>query len=228
MDMDVMQRYMHGWRDMTSIMANQGYWTYRMVNSPRQLEEKICLFWHGILCVGDSKCMAANQILVQLNNFRAHGFGSFSDLLMGLASDPAMIYYLDNQLSHKEAVNENWGRELLELFSMGVSNYTEVDVREASRAFTGWTIAPKLPRQPFGRFPWAFEYLGEDHDDGEKTFLGHTGNLNGEDIIDIIVKEPATARFICRPLYYPVTCPSRRSMSFFRSSSVDISLVARS
>ena len=120
MDMDVMERYMHGWRDMTSIMANQGYWTYRMVNSPRQLEEKICLFWHGILCVGDSKCMAANQILVQLNNFRAHGFGSFSDLLMGLASDPAMIYYLDNQLSHKEAVNENWGRELLELFSMGV------------------------------------------------------------------------------------------------------------
>ena len=84
---------------------------------------------------------------------------------------------------------------------MGVSNYTEVDVREASRAFTGWTIAAKLPRQPFGRFPWAFEYLAEDHDDGEKTFLGHTGDLNGEDIIDIIAKEPATARFICRHLY---------------------------
>jgi uncharacterized protein (DUF1800 family) len=74
-------------------------------------------------------------------------------------------------------------------------------VRETSRAFTGWTIRPKLPRQPFGRFPWRFEYLAEDHDDSEKTFLGHTGNFNGEDIIDIIVKEPATSRFICRHLY---------------------------
>jgi len=122
-------------------------------------------------------------------------------MLVELSKNPAMIYWLDNNENHRDAVNENWGRELLELFSMGVSNYTEVDVREASRAFTGWTIMPKLPRQPFGRFPWRFEYLGEDHDDGEKTFLGHTGNLNGEDIVDIIVKEPATARFICRHLY---------------------------
>ena len=84
---------------------------------------------------------------------------------------------------------------------MGVSNYTEVDVRECSRAFTGWTIQAKLPRQPFGRFPWRFEYLAEDHDDGEKTFLGETGNFNGEDIIEIIVRQSATARFICRHLY---------------------------
>jgi uncharacterized protein (DUF1800 family) len=206
MDMDVMQRYMHGWRDMTSIMANQGYWTYRMVNSPRQLEEKICLFWHGILCVGDSKCMAANQILVQLNNFRAHGFGSFSDLLMGLASDPAMIYYLDNQLSHKEAVNENWGRELLELFSMGVgmdgnSNYSEEDVQACARAFTGWTIANAIPRYPYGRHNNTYLYNQFDHDDGEKTFLGETGPFNGEDIIAIIAKQPSTARFISRHLY---------------------------
>ena len=84
---------------------------------------------------------------------------------------------------------------------MGVSNYTEVDVREASRAFTGWTITPKLPRQPYGRYPWRFEYREEDHDFEEKTFLGQSGNFNGEDIIDIVVKEPATSRFICRHLY---------------------------
>jgi uncharacterized protein (DUF1800 family) len=112
-----------------------------------------------------------------------------------------MIYWLDNNENHRDAVNENWGRELLELFSMGVSNYTEVDVREASRAFTGWTIQPKLPRQPYGRYPWKFAYREEDHDFTEKTFLGETGNLNGEDIIDIVVKAPATARFICRHLY---------------------------
>ncbi|MBN41302.1 MAG: hypothetical protein CL757_05590, partial [Chloroflexi bacterium] len=84
---------------------------------------------------------------------------------------------------------------------MGVSNYTEVDVREASRAFTGWTLGNKVPRLPYGRFSWSFEYREEDHDDTDKTFLGYTGNFGGEDIIDIILKEPATSRFICRHLY---------------------------
>ena len=79
--------------------------------------------------------------------------------------------------------------------------YSEDDIKEASRAFTGWTIAPKLPRQPLGRFPWGFHYKPEDHDEGDKTFLGHTGNFNGDDIIDIIVKQPAAARFISRHLY---------------------------
>jgi uncharacterized protein (DUF1800 family) len=98
-------------------------------------------------------------------------------------------------------VNENWGRELLELFSMGQGTYTEKDVREASRAFTGWGIAVKIPRLPYGRFPWDFEYNAEDHDDTEKEFLGHKGNFNGEDIIDIVVQQPACANFICRHLY---------------------------
>src|SRR5713226_9284158 len=92
-------------------------------------------------------------------------------------------------------------RELLELFSMGVGNYTEKDVREASRAFTGWTFETKIPRLPYGRFPWKFEYRPEDHDDGEKEFLGHRGRLNGEDIINIVVEQPACARFVCRHLY---------------------------
>ena len=133
--------------------------------------------------------------------FREHGLGNYREMLMELAKNPAMIFWLDNNENHRDAVNENWGRELLELFSMGVGNYTEIDVREASRAFTGWTIAPKLPRSPYGRFPWRFEFREEDHDDTEKTFLGQTGNLDGEDIIDIIVMEPATSRFICRHLY---------------------------
>ena len=203
--MDVMQRYM-GWRDMGYLAANQGYWTYRMVNSPRQLEEKMCLFWHSIFCVGDSKCMAPQNILIQLNKFRARGFGSFSDLLLDLASDPAMLYYLDNQLSHKDAVNENWGRELLELFSMGVgmddhANYTEEDVQACAQAFTGWTVANGMPRYPYGRYDNQFLYNQFDHIDDDKTFLGETGNFNGQEIIEIIAKQPATARFISRHLY---------------------------
>ena len=112
-----------------------------------------------------------------------------------------MIYWLDNNENHEYAINENWGRELLELFSMGVGSYTEGDIKEAARAFTGWTITPKIPRQPYKRFPWSFEYRYDDHDEGEKIFLGERGRFNGEDIIDIIVRQPATARFISRHLY---------------------------
>ena len=176
-------------------------WLYHMITTQRPLHEKVALFWHHVFATGNAKVDNCDQMLEQLVMFRKFGMGSYKELITEVSKNPAMIFWLDNNENHRDAVNENWGRELLELFSMGVSNYTEVDVREASRAFTGWTIMPKLPRQPFGRFPWRFEYLGEDHDDGEKTFLGHTGNLNGEDIIDIIVKEPATARFICRHLY---------------------------
>ena len=127
--------------------------------------------------------------------------GNLGELLVELAKDPAMIFWLDNNENHKRAPNENWGRELLELFSMGVGNYTEQDVYEGSRAFTGWTLTAKMPRWPYGRFPWHFVFRPEDHDFSEKSFLGHTGRFNGEDIIDIILRQPACARFIARHLY---------------------------
>ncbi len=174
---------------------------YQMVNTENPLVEKVSLFWHHVFATGNSKVDNCDQLLEQLDMFRKYGMGSYRDMLVELAKNPAMIFWLDNNENHRDAVNENWGRELLELFSMGVSTYTEVDVREASRAFTVWTISPKIPRLPYGRFPWKFEYREEDHDDTEKMFLGQTGNFDGEDIIDIIVKEPATSRFICRHLY---------------------------
>ena len=204
--MDLLQRHFIDWKQINGLETNQTHWTYRMVNSPRQLEEKMCLFWHGIFCVGNSKCNNGRQILLQLNKFRSHGMGKFPNLLMELASDPAMVYYLDNQLSHKDAINENWGRELLELFSLGVGmdghpNYSEDDVKECARAFTGWTIGNAIPRYPFGRHEALFLYNEFDHDDEEKTFLGETGRWNGQDIIRIIVKQPAAARFVSRHLY---------------------------
>ena len=138
--------------------------------------------------------------------FRTNGLGSFANLLHGLAKDPAMMFYLDNCMSHKDAINENWGRELLELFSLGAgmdgqANYSEDDVKEAARAFTGWTVTNSIPRYPYAKYPAKFMYDPSDHDDGEKTFLGETGRLNGEDIINIIVKQPSCARFISRHLY---------------------------
>ncbi len=182
-------------------VMGQANWLYNMVSTDKPLEEKMALFWHHVFATGNSKLDNCDQMLVQIDMFREKGMGNYRDLIMDLSKNPAMIFWLDNNENHRDAVNENWGRELLELFTMGVSNYTEVDVREASRAFTGWTISPKLPRQPYGRYPWYFSYREEDHDFGEKTFLGQTGNFNGEDIIDIVVNEPATARFICRHLY---------------------------
>ena len=204
--LDLLQRYHIEWKDLNDIEVDQMYWTYRLINSPRPLEEKICLFWHGIFCVGQSKCEHGRQISLQLDKFRRHGLGRVNDLLIELARDPAMVYYLDNQMSHKGSVNENWGRELLELFSIGVGmdgipNYSEDDVKEAARAFTGWTIGNAIPRYPYHRYEAIFLYNPDDHDQGLKTFLGETGPWNGEDIVDIICKQPAAARFIARHLY---------------------------
>ena len=206
LDLDIMLRYKTEWVSKNGLEGQQEEWAYRMINTKRPLEEKIALFWHGILCTGHAKCENPRQQQFEIDMFREQGLGKFDNLLMGLASDPAMVFFLDNCMSHKGAINENWGRELLELFSMGVGmdnhpNYSEEDVKEAARAFTGWTVANAMPRYPYGRYSAQFIYDPKDHDDDEKTFLGETGNWNGEDIINIIARQPATARFIARHLY---------------------------
>ena len=198
---EMMRYHPWTWRPGTLPGMGAAEWMRDLLNTKRPLEEKMALFWHQVFATGVSKVDHYDDVMDMIVKFRKYGLSNYRDLLLEMAKDPAMIYWLDNCDNHATAVNENWGRELLELFSMGVGNYTEVDVRECSRAFTGWTIKPKLPRGPIGRFDWFFEFREEDHDDGEKTFLGETGNFNGEDIIDIICQQPATAGFICRHLY---------------------------
>lgn len=195
-------RYHHSqWKPGTMGGLGQSSWVWRMISTKTPLQEKMCLFWHQIFATGVSKVDHYDEITDMVDMFRESGLGNYREILLEVAKSPAMIFWLDNNENHAHAVNENWGRELLELFTMGVGNYTETDVREASRAFTGWTITPKLPRFHMGRWDWYFQYKSENHDNGEKTFLGHTGNFNGEEIIDIILKQPATARFIARHLY---------------------------
>ena len=189
------------WKPGTIQGMGHATWLYQMLNTEAPLREKMALFWHGVFATGVSKVDHWDEIMDMVDMLRENGMGSYRDLLVEVAKNPAMIYWLDNNENHADAVNENWGRELLELFSMGVGNYTEDDVSECSRAFTGWTISPKLPRFPMGRFDWFFEYRDDDHDDGEKTFLGQTGRFTGEDIIDIICRQQATAQFISRHLY---------------------------
>jgi len=200
-DIELLYRFIPGYEGALGPPLNQAEWVYRMINTQRPLEEKMALFWHQLFATGNSKVDNPPELTQQIAMFRECGMGRFRDLLVELARNPAMIFWLDNNGNHRGAINENWGRELLELFSMGVGNYSEDDIKEASRAFTGWTIGPKIPRNPLGRFYWSFEYRPEDHDDGEKTFLGETGAFNGEEIIDIVAKQPATARFLSRHLY---------------------------
>ena len=200
-ELDFLRYHPWGWKPGTPQGMGAAQWLFFMVNTKRPLEEKMALFWHHVFATGVSKVDHYDEVQELVDMFRERGMGNYRELLQELAKSPAMLFWLDNNENHAEAVNENWGRELLELFSLGVGNYTEVDVRECSRAFTGWTMSPKLPRFPMGRFDWVFEYKEEDHDDTEKTFLGHTGRFNGEDIIDIVCGQAATARFICRHLY---------------------------
>ena len=175
---------------------------YRLVMTQQPLREKLALFWHQVFATGETKVMGPFDLLQQVEIFRTHGMGNFKVLLTEVARDPAMLFWLDNNENHKRATNENWGRELLELFTMGVGNYNEYDVKEASKAFTGWTMGGKLPPiAHYGPFRWEFEYRPEDHDVSEKHFLGHNGRFNGEDIIDVIIRQPACARFLARHLY---------------------------
>ena len=133
-------------------------WLYHLVNTKRPLQEKIALFWHNVFATGLAKVEHDGHMSRQVEMFREYGMGNYRDLLVRLAKDPAMIFWLDNNENHKRAPNENWGRELLELFSLGVGNYTEEDVYECSRAFTGWTITAKIPTQPYHGGYWNFAF----------------------------------------------------------------------
>ena len=207
---DVIRRYHTEQAELRLSDGAAANWMYRMITTKNPLEEKMSLFWHSLFATGYVKLNQANALLNQIEMFRKYGLGNYATLLVELSKDPAMIIWLDNNDNHKEAINENYGRELLELFSMGIGNYSEQDIKECARAFTGWTLgnaeymATRASRDsiwPYSRINWHFQYRAYDHDDGEKTFLGETGNFNGQDIVDIIAKQEATARFVSTRMF---------------------------
>src|SRR5206468_6244639 len=165
-------------------------WANRMLHTRHPREEKMALFWHGHFAVNEAKIRDYRKTLGQLELFQKKGTGNFHDLLVAVAQDPAMLSFLDAGVNVKGAPNENFAREIMELFTMGVGNYSEKDVREAARAFTGWNYVDLQ-----------FVVHKEKHDEAPKTFLGNTGNFDGVDVIDIILKQPVTARFIAGKIY---------------------------
>ena len=163
-------------------------WLDQMINSEAQLREKMSLFWHGHFA-----CRVINIFFQQqlLNIVRENALGNFGDLLREISKSPAMLSFLNNQQNKKQHPNENFAREVMELFTMGRGNYTESDVKEAARAFTGWgfNLKGEFVERPFL------------HDTGNKTFLGKTGNFNGDDVIDILLEQKQTAKFIAQKLF---------------------------
>ena len=166
------------------------WWANRMVSSPRPLEEKMALFWHGHFASNEAKVRDYRKLLAQLEIFQKQGLGNFRDLTVAVAQSPSMLAFLDAGVNVKGASNENFAREIMELFTMGVGNYTENDIREAARAFTGWNYVNVN-----------FVVNKDQHDDGEKTVLGKIGRFDGVDVIDIIMQQPCTADYIAGKIY---------------------------
>jgi uncharacterized protein (DUF1800 family) len=168
----------------------QTWWLYRMLYTPHPLQEKLTLFWHNHFATSNAKVQNARFMLGQYELMRHHALGNFATLLQEISKDPAMMIWLDTRDSKKGNPNENYARELMELFSLGIGHYTEQDIREAARAFTGWEVQGD---EGFFR--------ASQHDDGEKTVFGRKGNWKGEDIVRLCLDQKACASFIVTKLF---------------------------
>ncbi len=171
------------------IATAQMWWLDRMLRTQHPLAEKMAFFWHGHFATSIRK-VPAQLMVAQIDLFRRQGLGNFRSLLLAASKDPAMLVWLDNRYNNKAHPNENYAREIMELFALGLGNYTEDDIKDAARAFTGWTLDKNL----------AFVFNVKAHDDGAKTVLGNTGELTGEDVVATIVRQNIHQRFICRKL----------------------------
>jgi uncharacterized protein (DUF1800 family) len=178
----------------------QGWWLYRMIHTPHPFQERMTLFWHNHFATSIVK--VRQPALMKQQNFllRKHALGKLRPLVLDISRDPAMLIWLDSNSNVKGKPNENYARELLELFTLGVGNYTESDIREAARAFTGWHTSgdDNLSNVNVAR---TFAFRKFLHDDGPKTVLGQTGAWNGDDVVRVVLEQPAAARFLVRKLY---------------------------
>lgn len=202
----------------------RGWWLYRMLSSPTPLRERMTLFWHNHFATSLNKVGRVELMYQQNNTLREHALGLFEPLLLAVSRDPAMIIWLDLERNARGSVNENFGRELMELFTLGVGHYSESDVRNMARAFTGWRIAGVRS-----------EFVPERFDDGPKTLFGQTGNFDGQAALKILLGQPAAARFIVRKLFrhfvsegeVPPDALLEPLVDEFRRSNFDISQTLR-
>ncbi|MCC7518268.1 MAG: DUF1800 domain-containing protein [Verrucomicrobiae bacterium] len=179
-------------REAGGLATARGWWLARMADPAKAAREKMVLFLHGHFATSADKVRSPRLLLAQNRLFRRHAFGAWHDLCLGVAKDPAMLIYLDNAKSRAGNPNENFAREFFELFALGEGNYTEKDIQESARAFTGWSLATEM-REFVIRKPW--------HDGGTKTVFGKTGNFGGEEIVGLTLKQPAAAALLAGKLW---------------------------
>lgn len=202
----------------------KGWWIAEMLATPSPLTERMTLFWHNHFTSSLQKVRAPSLLLRQNQLFRRHATGSFGDLLHAASKDPAMLVYLDAAFNRRGQPNENFAREVMELFTLGEGNFSETDVREAARAFTGWSIDPES-----GAFLWR----AQAHDGGVKTVLGRSGEWQGADVLDILLADPRTAHFVVAKLWKEFVSPQpqasevARIAAQFRAKNYDIKAALR-
>ena len=189
-DSDLEERLAGMELDVEQLSGLQRWWFLRMVYTQRPLQEKMTLFWHGILTSAFFKVGRGPRMHEQNELFRRHALGRYDVLLKAVSRDPAMLVWLDSSKNRKRAPNENYARELMELFSMGVGTFSEMDVREAARAFTGWFVNSQ-----------GFVFRANQHDKGVKVFLDAQGELDGDDVVDVIMRQPVTGDYMARRLF---------------------------
>ncbi len=200
------------------------WWFREMLNTPSPLTEKMTLFWHNHFATSQQKVRFAAYIYRQNTLLRRNALGNFANMLHEMSRDPAMLIYLDGANSRKQQPNENFGREVMELFTLGEGNYTEKDIKEVARAFTGWSI---------DRETGQFMFRKAMHDYGDKTIFGKTGNFEGDQVLDMILNRPETAQFITRKLWREFVSPEpdekevRRLASIFQASGYNIGKLMR-
>ena len=223
-DMTVEERQAFQRTNVARGLDLRGWWLQEMVTTASPLTEKMVLFWHNHFVSSQQKVRQPQYLYRQNLLLREHALGNFGVFLHAIARDPAMVIYLDNASNRKGQPNENFSREVMELFTLGEGHYTERDVKEAARAFTGWGIDPEKGEFLFRSFA---------HDDGVKTVLGRTGNFDGAAVLEILLAQPQTAEFIVRKLWREFVSPEpaaddvRRIASVFRGSRYDIRATLR-
>ena len=202
----------------------RSWWLQEMATTPSPLTEKMVLFWHNHFVSSQQKVRQPQYLYRQNLLLREHALGNFGVFLQAIARDPAMVIYLDSASNRKDQPNENFAREVMELFTLGEGHYSERDIKEAARAFTGWSVHPDTGEFLFRRLV---------HDDGMKTVLGRSGNFDGAAVLDILLAQPQTAEFIVRKLWREFVSPDpdaaevRRIAGVFRDSRYDIRTVLR-
>jgi uncharacterized protein (DUF1800 family) len=211
-------------REIVKALELRAWWLQEMVDSPSPLTERMTLFWHNHFVSSQQKVKFSVLMYRQNALLRRYALGRFGDLLHAVSKDPAMIVYLDNASNRKAQPNENFAREVMELFTVGEGHYTEHDIKEAARAFTGWSIEPDTGEFKFRRF---------QHDYGAKTVLGRSGDFDGDGVLDVLLARPETAQFITAKLWRelislePDTIEVKRIAARFRESGYDIKVALR-